>query len=481
MMTLFTLLLLALVLGLTAALALMVPALLQAQAALREHAGIADFAQHKQDLLKEMEAIERRAEQLKRSAAEQEQAIAARKQQLAPLDRALDIKRTTDQLATLVDEYEKRVATAKRELELVEEASEIQSFGFYAPRYNLTSSAEYTTKLEEVRGRQKELIRSDQAVVCSQTWVVDGSTASGRRMVNEQSKLMLRAFNGECDASIAKVKFNNVVTLENRITKSFEAINKLGASKKISITELYRDSKLEELRLVHELQEKLHLEREEQRAIKEQMREEERARREIEEAQAEAEREAAVREEALKRARRELEESTGRQHEKLEQLVSKLELELKDAIDAKAKAVARAQLTRSGHVYVISNIGSFGEGCFKIGLTRRLDPTERVWELSGAAVPFDFDIHAMIYSEDAPELESALHRHFSERRVNRVNPRKEFFRVSLEEIQEAVEKLHGTITFVTVPEAEDYRKSLAMEREAEPQKVRLSLPAAAAV
>lgn len=479
-MTVFVFLLLCLVLGLTVALSLTIPELLKAKSALREHAGIADFEQHKRDLLKEMQAIERRTEQLKTSAAGQEREIEARQRSLGPLDRALDLKSTADRLAATIAEYEAKVATAQKQLGEVEEAIEIQSFGFYRPRYALTSSVEYKAKLDEVRARQKELIRSDQAIHCPETWVVDGSTASGRRMVSEHSKLMLRAFNGECDASIAKVKYNNVVTLEKRLAKSFDDINKLGASKKISITEAYKEQKLEELRLVHELQEKLHLEREEQRALKEQMREEERARREIEEAQAEAEREEERREEALARARKELAESTGHQHEKLEQLVNKLEAELKDAIETKAKAIARAQLTRSGHVYVISNIGSFGEDLYKIGLTRRLDPTERVWELSSAAVPFDFDIHAMIYSEDAPALETALHRYFAHKAVNRVNPRKEFFRVSLEEIQEAVAQLHGVITFVTVPEAEDYRKTLAMAAEVEPSKVRLSLPASAA-
>ena len=480
-MTLFVVVLLFLVLCLGVTLSLTLPELLKSKAALREHAGIADFEQHKRDLLKEMQAIERRTEQLKTSAAQQEREIATRQKSLGPLDRALDLKQATDKLAATIAEYEQKISSAQRQLDDVEEAIEIQSFGFYRPRYTLTSSAEYQAKLDEVRGRQKELIRSDQAIHCPQTWVVDGSTASGRRMVSEHSKLMLRAFNGECDASIAKVKFSNVVTLEKRLNKSFADINKLGASKKISITEMYRDAKLEELRLVHELQEKLHLEREEQRAIKEQMREEERARREIEDAQAEAEREATVREEALKKARRELAEATGHQHAKLEQLVTKLELELKDAIDVKAKAIARAQLTRSGHVYVISNVGSFGDGLYKIGLTRRLDPTERVWELSSAAVPFDFDIHAMIYSEDAPALETALHRHFAHKAVNRVNPRKEFFRVSLEEIQEAVSQLHGVVTFVTVPEAEDYRRTLAMEAEEEPQRIHLSVPQVAAV
>ncbi|MEQ9074536.1 MAG: GIY-YIG nuclease family protein [Sandaracinaceae bacterium] len=127
--------------------------------------------------------------------------------------------------------------------------------------------------------------------------------------------------------------------------------------------------------------------------------------------------------------------------------------------------MARAQLTRSGHVYVISNLGSFGEGVYKIGMTRRLEPLIRVKELGDASVPFSFDVHAMIYSEDAPALERALHVEFDGRRVNRVNTRKEFFRVSLAEVRKAVAKHHGVITFVTVAEAEEYWKTVAITNE----------------
>ncbi|MCW8138204.1 MAG: DUF4041 domain-containing protein [Planctomycetota bacterium] len=472
------LLLLVLVLGV--GLAFAISQVVTYQARLQQAAVITDFERQKRTILQQVEAAEGDVAELRKSAASYERQLEALKQRLAPGERALDLERTTKELADRVREQEGLLEALRLEVESVEEAREIQAFGLYRPRYDLASSAEYQAKLEAVREQQKQLVKSEQAAHCPSNWTVDGSAAKGKKMVAEQVKLMLRAFNGECDAAIAKVKYNNAVTLENRIKKSFEAINKLGQSKGITITQEYLVTKLEELHLVHELQEKVHAEREAQRAIKEQVREEERAQRELDEAKSKAEREAALQEAALERARRELAESTGKQHEKLEELVTRLELELKDAIDRKAKAIARAQLTRSGHVYVISNIGSFGEGCFKIGLTRRLDPMERVWELGDASVPFEFDVHAMIFSEDAPELENALHRRFAERRVNKVNTRKEFFRVSLEEIRQAVTDLHGTITFVTVPEAEEYRKTVALEREAAPAPVRLSTPRVAA-
>jgi hypothetical protein len=160
-----------------------------------------------------------------------------------------------------------------------------------------------------------------------------------------------------------------------------------------------------------------------------------------------------------------LAEEHGQHNAKLEELIHKLEAELHDAIDRKAKAIARAQLTRSGWVYVLSNIGTMGETVFKIGMTRRLEPLERVKELGDASVPFPFDVHAMIFSEDAPRLEAALHNRFADRRVNLVNLRREYFAVTLQEVQQAVAELFGPVTFRTKPEAEQYRETLVMRSQ----------------
>lgn len=359
---------------------------------------------------------------------------------------------------------EQRLAALQRQLESVEEALEIQSFGFYRPKYGFSTASEYATRLESIRAQQKALVKSGGATYCDTQWHVGGSAAEGKKMIERMSKLMLRAFNGECDAAIAKVRYDNVEKLEQRITKSCEEINKLGHSNRVQITTPYYQLKLQELYLVHEHREKVQAEKEEQKRIREEMREEEKAREEIERARAQAEREEAAKQKALEKAREELTASiaTEAQHKKLEALVSRLENELKDALDRKAKAIARAQLTKSGYVYVLSNIGSFGEGVYKIGLTRRLDPYERVDELGDASVPFCFDVHAIIYAEDAPGLENALHREFADRRVNRVNLRKEYFRVTLEEIQAAVKKHHGLVTMVLDAEAEEWRKTQAV-------------------
>jgi hypothetical protein len=361
------------------------------------------------------------------------------------------------------------LAKLRNELVDVGDAAELQSFGVYHPHYDFEEAEHYAARLKEMREKQKSLIKSDLAVTCSRDWTVDGSRAKGLKMVKEHTKLMLRAFNGDCDAAITKVKYNNILNTEKRIERSFAAVNRLGKTKNMQIAQTYLHAKLAELRLVHEHREKQQEIKEEQRRIREQMREEERAQRELAQATERAEKDEQQYTEKLEKAKQELAQADARAQSKLQALVDSLEQRLKEALDRKAKAISRAQLTRSGHVYVLSNIGSFGEQVYKIGMTRRLEPLDRVKELGDASVPFKFDVHAMIYCEDAPRLENALHKYFADRRVNKVNLRREYFRVTLDEIRQAVAKQHGIVTFRTVPEAEEYRKTVAIEAEADEQ------------
>ena len=146
--------------------------------------------------------------------------------------------------------------------------------------------------------------------------------------------------------------------------------------------------------------------------------------------------------------------------------IQELEEKLRALQADKDNVLEREQNTRAGFVYIISNIGSFGERVFKIGMTRRLEPMDRIAELSSASVPFPFDVHAMIFSEDAPGLETILHQHFDSDRVNKVNPRKEFFRVDLDEIKKVVLENHNaTVKFVDIPDATEYRETLRMGEE----------------
>ena len=289
-------------------------------------------------------------------------------------------------------------------------------------------------------------------------------------MIKEQCDLMLRGFNGEVDTALSKVRHGNLDTILKRVSRAFDAINRLGKVKKTAITIEYLDVVLKEIRLTNEWEVLKQEQKEREREIKAQMREEAKAEKEIEKAKAAAEKEEALKQKSLEDARAELNQKHGEHNEKLEALVAKLEAELKDAIDRKAKAIARAQLTKSGHVYIISNIGTMGEGIFKIGMTRRLVPQERVDELGNASVPFPFDVHAMIYTTDAPALENALHKKFEAKMLNKVNRRREFFEVTLDEIRDAVAELHADVTWVIEPAASQFRESQriaeAMESEA---------------
>ena len=405
----------------------------------------------------------------------QDSAIQQKQAELDSLAGVIGTARTTAEVAAQAQYYRNYLAQLKADVESVEETKSLQEFGFYRPRYTFDSSDTYQSRLDAIRAKQKSMLKSKSACVCSIEWTVDGSKAEGKKLVNQQLQLMLRAFNGECDAAVGKVRFNNAVSLENRIRRSFEQINELGETQRIVISPEFCNLKFDELHLAHELQQKKAEEKEEQRAIREQMREEQKVAKEIDKARQSAEREESVKSQALERAARGIGRDDRRQTAKLESLVSRLENELRDAIDKKAKAIARAQLTKSGHVYILSNIGAFGEGVYKIGMSRRLEPLDRVAELGGALVPFPFDVHAMIYSEDAPQLECSLHRHFAHRRVNLINLRREFFRVTLDDVRAAVAKYFGQVTFVLVPEAEQYHQTLAKAKDAEREQAHLQI------
>ncbi len=358
----------------------------------------------------------------------------------------------------------------KQELSLLEENIEDISVGLYKPHYDFKTSYEYKIKLDKIYEQKKQMIQNKQAVASPATPYVDGSKSAGQRLASQYSKLMLRAFNGESDAAILKVEWNNVVRMRERIIKAFEAINKLGKSLLVSITVEYLNLQVEELELTYEYEEKLHQEKEEQRRIQAEMREEERVQIEIEKAKREAEDEELRYQKALDKAKAEVEFAKGKEVQQLNNTISMLEQKLIEAKELKERAVSRAQLTKSGHVYLISNIGSFGENVFKIGMTRRLEPFDRIRELGDASVPFQFDVHAMIYSDNAPELESTLHAHLEEKRINLVNPRKEFFNVLIDEIAQICKEKDLKIELTKLAEAREYRETLALrERIGLPQ------------
>jgi hypothetical protein len=354
----------------------------------------------------------------------------------------------------------------KRELAVVEENVNDISFGLYKPHFSFQTSEEYKSSLENLRDKERELIRSGRASVGAINWTINNDPKAGQRMTKQYTKLLLRAFNGECDAAVANVTWNNITKMEERVRKAFGAINELGGVMQMSVTGEYLELKLSELRLTFEMEEKKQQEREEQRRIREQIREEEKAQREIEKAREDAERSEAEYQKLLSKAREDALRATGAQLQALTEKISTFEGKLDEARQKKERAIARAQLTKSGFVYVISNIGSFGERVFKIGMTRRLEPMDRIAELGDASVPFPYDLHAMLYSDNAPDLETALHKHFAGREVNLVNARKEFFAgIELGEIEAFVKQRGLSAQFIKVPEAKEYRETLAKRAE----------------
>jgi hypothetical protein len=381
----------------------------------------------------------------------------------------LSLAQAEDRRAQLDAEYKERTAKFKKlqsDISALEENLEDISFGLYKPHFSFQTSEEYKSALEEVRNQERQMIRDKRAVICPVRWTVSNSAADGKRMVNQYMKLMLRAFNGESDAAIANVSWNNISKMQERLRKTFELLNDLGSVMQVSITAEYLNLKLDELRLTYEYEEKRHQEKEEQRRIKERIRDEEKAQQEMERAREEAERQEADYAKLLAKAQEEALRATGTRLQDLTERIKSFEAKLDEARKKKERAISRAELTKSGFVYVISNIGSFGERVFKIGMTRRLEPMERIRELGDASVPFPFDLHVMLYSDNAPELENALHKLVQDRTINLVNLRKEFYQdVDLDEIEAFVKKRGLSAQFIKVAEAREYRETLALRSQ----------------
>lgn len=384
---------------------------------------------------------------------------------IAELDE--QVEDLNEEIRMLSDEKEELLSTIeehKQELFDVDEKVMLQEFALYEPKYDFVRSEEYKEELDDIRARQKEMIKDDEAIYGNTNWSVNGNAALGRRMVKDEKKLLLRAFNGECDSIIERVTYSNYETSVKRIHASEEAISKLGRVHGIAISDDYVDCKMEELDLAFEYRQMKQKEKEEQKELRAQMREEAKLQREIEEARKKVEKEQNHYQNALCKINEQLETASDADKEAILQKKAEIEAQLTE-IDKNLKDIDyRESNAKAGYVYVISNIGAFGENVYKIGMTRRLDPQERVDELGDASVPFDFDVHAMIFSDNAPALEAALHKAFEDRKLNMVNQRREFFNVTLDEIKEVVRSHYDkSVEFIDFPQAEQYRTSLKMK------------------
>lgn len=411
--------------------------------------------------------------------------LQARYAQLEALNRkigamdVLDVQRLTEQekakLAAVrqqiqsaeqeVVAFAQRSSDLQRQILVWEETILLESFALYEPKFKLNASHEYKSRLGSVRELQKAMIKNGKAGTGNMDWTVNGSKPQGRKLVNDMIKLVIRSFNNEADYCVDNVKFDNVELGEKRILKSYEACNRLGKIMDVEISRKYLSLKLDELHLAHEFQIKKQEEKEEAKRVREELREQQKLEQEIRAAREKIAKERKHFATAMRDLQARLNKAES--EEEREPLLAKLaEVEAgRAALESEEKLIDyREQNAKAGYVYVISNLGAFGEGVYKIGMTRRLEPLDRVDELGDASVPFWFDVHAMVFSDNAPALEAKLHERFAAGRLNKVNGRKEFFRADIAEIESVIRENYDAVVEVThEAPAEQYRESLRME------------------
>lgn len=412
-------------------------------------------------------SLEAQIEDLKEKLLPEHNTIEVLQQEISQLENNKEeLMENIETLSEQCADLEKTISEKEKEIIQLDDEILYQSFALYTPMYNFASSDEYKERLAACREQQKKMLKDKTAVHYSDEWTVNGSKAKGRKMTKDNIKQILRSFNNECENTIDRVKFNNVETSKQRIQKSFDTLNKLNETNRISLSRLYLKLKMDELNLAVEYAIKKQEEKEEQKRIREELREQAKLQKEIEAERKKLDKEKKHYENALAALQEQINNASPEDQADLEQKKQELQEQLEELGVAIQQVDYREANQRAGYVYIISNIGSFGENIYKIGMTRRLDPMDRVNELGDASVPFNFDLHALIFSDDAPGLEAALHHAFDDRKVNMINQRREFFNVTLEEIEEVVKANYDkTVEFVKIPPAEQYRETLMMKQE----------------
>jgi hypothetical protein len=359
----------------------------------------------------------------------------------------------TDDVASLqakIVELQSQIALNQTQDEVIILSDEavLQSIGIYRYHHPLENAASYKAKLNEIESNIVALVKSSQAIEVSNMFTFENSLAKGKKMSSDLGKLMLRAYNAESDNCIRSLRAGNIQTAKKRLESSRTAIAKLGSLMEMRISDQFHQLRLQEIELTSDWLMKKYEEKEQQKEERARIREEKRVEKELSEER-----------ERLNKEKSHLENAINALLQKGEsdpELEEKLNL-LNSAITQNDYRLANI---RSGYVYVISNRGAFGENVVKIGLTRRLEPNDRINELGGASVPFKFDVHALFFSEDAVTLENELHHHFRHKAVNAVNNRKEFFFAKPSEVREVlIEKVGNLLEFSETAESLEYFQS----------------------
>ncbi|MFC6182023.1 DUF4041 domain-containing protein [Lactiplantibacillus daowaiensis] len=402
--------------------------------------------------LKQMEPIE-----LNKVIADKEKDIETKAQQVKASLQQIN------QLNAQIMQLKDKLNGIKADISQLSPELEMSAYGFYQPQYDFATSLGYKEKLQTIRDQQKAMIKAKHAVSFNSNWQVNGSDTEGRKMNRNNIKAILRSFNNECTDAINKVSYSNFERIQTRIERSFEQHNKMYRVVQIEMQRRYLQLKLQELHLAFEYRQKV-------QAEKEQLREERAREREEKALQREIKAQHKMIDKEINHYTKAIEELETRQvasenDQSLRKEIEALKAKLADYHTKKAAVDYRESNATAGYVYIISNIGSFGKNIYKIGVTRRLDPMDRINELGSASVPFKFDVHAIIFSENAYALESELHNRFAKDRINMVNNRKEYFHITIDAIETELKKYKNiTVDFREVPEAEEYRESLALTK-----------------
>lgn len=354
----------------------------------------------------------------------------------------------------------------KKGLVLVNDELEMQEVGLYEPKYDFLTAVLYKEKWNEIRKKQKDFIKNKRAAICETEWTVNNSKQQGKALTNANIKQILKNFNLECEIAISKVKRSNRENSIKRIKRAFDTLNKLNERNAVKVTPGYLDLKLQELDIAFEYELKKQEEKEQLREAREQEREERKIQKQLDAEEKKINEQKKSLETDIDKVGAELRESkSDKEKEKLQLRIRELELALAKSNEDIEQITDKRKRTGAGYVYILSNVGSFGENVYKIGVTRRDEPQDRVRELSNASVPFKFDTHVFIFSKEAFELEKELHNRFDSKRVNKVNNRKEFFNITSDDVKKIVEENKESVySFNDEPEAQEYYDTLKIEK-----------------
>lgn len=368
-----------------------------------------------------------------------------------------------------------QIRNLQQELRELDAKAYLQSIDSYEPKYDFISSGDYILRLETIKLQQERMQDNNQAFICDTNWSLgEGKKGEkeGKKMINDILDLVEFAFESQCKYASKEVKYNNVDPLKTKLNNTFNKINRLLKKIDCKISPEYLELKLIELDLKYELKDKEQEEREREREREQEIKKQNKEREAIEKARQkteEAEAREKLHQQELEQLRQEIEQVEKAEVEKRNQLelqIQQLERLLVEDRSDKEKAIAESKRVKWGYIYIISNIGSLrGRDVYRICMTNRSKPDEYIREMN-PAVPFRFDVHFKIFSEDVFDTLEKLHQRFNDKRVNEVNPRREFFKVSLDEIEQAVKEIArktGVLRideFERAPQAYEYRQTL---------------------